>query len=57
MDYSTRIDGKVFNPLRSDVLTRIKNIPTWFCYLSSLIVILICKAVKFKRRLVPAVWF
>jgi len=57
MIYSTRFRKKVFNPLKSNKLTNIKKVPLWFCYLSSLTIILICKIVRFKRKLIPATWF
>ncbi len=56
MIQSSRFRNKIFNPLRNDKLINIKKVPTWFCYLSSFIVILIYKSVLFKRLLVPQTW-
>jgi len=53
MIQSTRFKGKIFGFLKSDRLTKIKKVPTWFCYLSSFVVILIYQAVSLKRKLIP----
>lgn len=56
MIQSTVFGRKIFNPLRNDRLIKIKNVPTWFCYLSSAVVVMIYKIVLFKRWLIPLTW-
>ena len=53
MIQSTRFKGRIFAPLKSDRLPKIKRIPSLVNYLSSIAVILIYQGVSLKRKVIP----
>jgi anaerobic magnesium-protoporphyrin IX monomethyl ester cyclase len=50
MIQSSRFGNRISNIFRKDWLVKVKKVPTWFCYLSSLAVITIYKGVSFQRK-------